>query len=742
MSDQPKSPLREITQPFIDLVHAPRALWGINLAYAIEGMVYFGMLGYLAIYFSDFVFQGIEHADEYSHNMVMVLTAGITIAMFVLGVVPDKLGVRFALIAAFVCMLIGRTLISGAPNLLGLEPTRPGVFVGDKLSLHITRLETRDGNKAITAATVIANDPGGAEAAAHMALDLAAGDGFVPTNGIESRLVKLSEATVVDNKENAWEVEYGTARVKARLFAHAGNTVGLCPGAVFALDSAYVTQRDGTYVIRSHWTDDFGRVDATACAEAQNPPSETSSREQLQKPTKRWPVSGEMPAISGATPVTIAALRDMPDGPVDVVVRDACVTYVRNGGYFLQADKDSPAIFAFVKPLWSRLHLVTMLGMLVVVIGYGMYQPSAYAGVRQFTTPKTAAMAFAMLYALMNLGGWLPTFAFLLRDENFLNLGIPGTYWVYTGFTLVALLATIVILTNKTVREASARAKAETAAITAAESSGQPTGSAGADSPAMERRWVPIHMWVLAVLVIAAVYWRVPSPTDLKLSVGLSVLWVFLATFPWTAPWLARHPLADTKFCFFIFALIPVQTLFTYNWLILPQYISRAFEGWIGEYFEIASNSNPLLIFIAVPIITAISQRAKVYNMMVLGTFIMAAPAFLLALGPHWWTLFLYLLIMTIGEAMWQPRFLQYAAEIAPEGRTGQYMGVAQLPWFMTKMLVPWLYSGWMMDRYCPAEGQQNTQLMWLVFGCIAMGSTVLLSLAKGWIGKDFKTKA
>ena len=30
-------------------------------------------------------------------------------------------------------------------------------------------------------------------------------------------------------------------------------------------------------------------------------------------------------------------------------------------------------------------------------------------------------------------------------------------------------------------------------------------------------------------------------------------------------------------------------------------------------------------------------------------------------------------------------------------------MGVAQLPWFLTKVLVPLLYSGCMMDRYCPA---------------------------------------
>ena len=218
---------------------------------------------------------------------------------------------------------------------------------------------------------------------------------------------------------------------------------------------------------------------------------------------------------------------------------------------------------------------------------------------------------------------------------------------------------------------------------------------------------------------------------------------LFFATVPPMRRWIARHPLADGKFSFFIFALIPVQTLFTYNWFILPQYISRAFEGWIGRYFEIAANANPILIFIAVPIITAITMKANVYKMMIIGTFVMAAPTFLLVPSARtpWTLLGGYLLIMTIGEAMWQPRFLQYAAEIAPKGRTGQYMGVAQLPWFLTKVLVPLLYSGWMMDRYCPAEGEQNTEFMWFIFACIAMTSTVMLILAKRWAGKDFKTQ-
>jgi MFS family permease len=143
---------------------------------------------------------------------------------------------------------------------------------------------------------------------------------------------------------------------------------------------------------------------------------------------------------------------------------------------------------------------------------------------------------------------------------------------------------------------------------------------------------------------------------------------------------------------------------------------------------------------VAVPIVTALTMKKKIYNMMIIGTFIMAAPAFLLAFGTNLWTLLGYLLVMTIGEAMWQPRFLQYAAEIAPEGRTGAYMGVAQFPWFLTKMLVP-LYSGFMLQKYVPAEGGKQPEMMWLIFACIAMTSTLLLIIFRGWVG-DMKAKA
>lgn len=503
--DKP-SPLKEITQPFVDLLHAPRALWGINAGYLIEGLCYFGVLGYLAMYFNQYV--GLS--DQVAGFMVGVLTAGITGSMFFFGGLADRWGVRVAMLAAFVLLVFGRLGLAAAPS--------------------------------------IGSQGGG---------------------------------------------------------------------------------------------------------------------------------------------------------------------------------------------LGSVVHLVAMGGILLVVLGYGMYQPAAYAGVRAFTTPKTAAMGYAMLYALMNLGGFIPTFFPPIRKA----FGISGTYWVFTALTVVSLVLTFLILTKRVEQKAIAEAKA----------SQDEAKSAQEKKKAEEEKKKA----------------EAEKARAASLGLGGRIL-----------HWFKNHPLADAKFAFFIFCLIPVQTLFAHNWLTLPMYVARAYRPpvqaawevalgdvlplqfaagssaaqaagnwsevlrlWIGENFEVATNFNPIMIFVLVPVVAAITQKRKVYNMMVAGTLVMAAPTFLLALGANFWTLLSYLVLMTVGEAMWQPRFLQYAAEIAPEGRTAAYMGVAQFPWFLTKMIVP-LYSGWFLAHYVPDEGPVHSESMWLIYGLIAVTSTVMLVLAKGWVGKDFKTKA
>lgn len=449
-----KNTIKELTQPFKDLLKTSRALFGLNLSYILEGLTYFGVVGLLAIYFNEYT----KLDDIVAGRMVGVLTAGITLSMLFLGATVDLIGVRKALLYSLVFMLIGRILLSAAPNL--------GV-----------------------------------------------------------------------------------------------------PG------------------------------------------------------------------------------------------------------------------------LWGTAHIYAMLGIFGIVLGYGIYQPAAYAGVKKFTTEKTAAMGYAMLYALMNLGGFLPG---LISPPIRKSFGILGVFWVYVVLTVVGIIVVYFIMTKKAVEKAITEASKE-------------KNENVEEEDAL-------------------------SKMSAKEKLGF---------------YIKNFPLKDLRFLFFIFILIPVQTLFAHNWLTLPLYTSRAFNGFVQDNFEFFVNLNPILIFILTPMVAALTTKKNAYSMMIVGTLVMAFPTFILALGPNMTTLMLYLVIMTIGEAMWQPRFLQWVAEIAPKNMTGIYMGIGQFPWFLTKIITS-QYSGWFLMKYCPANtspAMMNTETMWLIYGFIAILSPIGLIVARKWMMKGFKTK-
>jgi POT family proton-dependent oligopeptide transporter len=342
--------------------------------------------------------------------------------------------------------------------------------------------------------------------------------------------------------------------------------------------------------------------------------------------------------------------------------------------------------------LGQSAHWIAMIGLLGIIIGYGIYQPAAYAGVKKFTSAKTSAMGYAMLYALMNLGGFLPG---LISPPLRRAFQITGVFWVYVILTVAGMIVVAVIITTKAEREAATAARAEDKAL----------GTTVSDDQDDELN-------------------------DMTLKEKIAF-------------YLKNFPLKDMRFLYFIFILIPVQTLFAHNWLTLPQYTSRAFEGFVSNNFEFFVNLNPILIFVLTPIVTAFTARKNTYKMMIIGTFIMAAPTFMLAFGPNIYTLMSYLIIMTIGEAMWQPRFLQWVAEIAPKNMTGIYMGIGQFPWFLTKIITS-LYSGWFLMKYCPDNvpvSQLNTEFMWIIYGIIAIASSFGLLFARRWMLKGFKEK-
>lgn len=394
----------------------------------------------------------------------------------------------------------------------------------------------------------------------------------------------------------------------------------------------------------------------------------------------------------------------------------------------------------------SPMFLLMAAGLLLMVAAYGLYMPAAYAGVKRYTNPQTAAIGYAVIYGLMNLGAFLSGFVSANTRHAFVAKfppnGLTAVFWIYSGITLFGSLLTMLIISRKVDRQAVERVARETRQMNTAEQNLAADAKAAAGKKVEARvpmgifyAWLVIDLAALALLILSRLG-KVALPGSplyaLLALASLGTIWEFLRRRP-------DHPFRDVRFVFFIFILIPVQTLFAHNWLTIPYYLDRAFAGTgVSRYFEVFSNLNPILIFVLSPLIAALTVRRNVYKMMIAGTFVMALPTFLLALGPNVYLFLFFILLMSVGEAMWQPRFLQWVAEIAPEGKTGLYMGIGQFPWFLTKMITS-LYSGYVIARYCPKPElglPLRTGTMWLMYAFIAMISPIALVLARKWMAK------
>lgn len=350
-----------------------------------------------------------------------------------------------------------------------------------------------------------------------------------------------------------------------------------------------------------------------------------------------------------------------------------------------------------------------ILGLLVMASSSGILQPVCYSGVKQFTDEKTSSMGYAAIYAVMNLGivvvGTLSAWVrpgvqkildgspgaqtpsgFLAALARISGSGVQAVNWLCCALTVLILGLTFVLFTRR----------AEATRLRPEKTGAKP------DSP------------------------KLPWPARLK-------------------AYFAEGPFANARFVFFIFMLLPVRTLFAHQWLTMPEYILRAYPKNVGDKMEWLVNwINPGIIFVGVPLLTAVTRRANVYTMMIIGSLVSAAPTFLLCFGPDLKLLISYFVIFSIGEALWSARFLEYAAELAPPGRVAQYMGLASIPWLLAKGTTG-LYSGYLLATYCPGKtpvAQLHTGTLWLIYGLIAMSSPIGLWLARSWVMRGLHTNS
>ena len=187
------------------------------------------------------------------------------------------------------------------------------------------------------------------------------------------------------------------------------------------------------------------------------------------------------------------------------------------------------------------------------------------------------------------------------------------------------------------------------------------------------------------------------------------------------------------RFVVVCFITLNVRMIFRHLDATLPKFMVREFGEDVpkGTIYSI----NPALIVILVPIITAATTKVDPLVMIHYGTYVSAASVFFLAFSTTIWATIMFVIFLSIGEAMWSPRLYDYTMSVCQEGREGTFMALASAPLFLAKLPVGFL-SGFLLERFCPEEGERQSQTMWLIIGLITASSPILLTCLWGYVSK------
>jgi MFS family permease len=385
--------------------------------------------------------------------------------------------------------------------------------------------------------------------------------------------------------------------------------------------------------------------------------------------------------------------------------------------------------------------LVFVFALIPLALGFAIVAPVISVAIKRYTTREGAALGFGLFYVLMNLafalGGvffdWIRgryatrDAAGKIIDENAGAVLLGLHFSTYQMIFVFCLAATVVSLLITWFVRDGVEMTDDGVIVRQQESKG---------SGLAALRGAAVETWSVIAGTVRERFFRI--------YMGLLSLTLFV------------------RFVFFHFQ-------YTF-----PKYGIRVLgEGAkIGSIYGVL---NPVLIVFLVPLVAALTKKTGSYKMMIWGSAISSLSCFLAAMPASWfadltgtvlgelvfirwlgmapdmaalladppvpeyWPLILFIVVFTIGEAIWSPRLMQFTAEIAPKGREGAYIALSVLPFFVAKFFVGPM-SGWLVNAYTPVDAAgaalasyPRHHMLWIWIGGMAVLSPAGLLVFRRW---------
>jgi MFS family permease len=357
--------------------------------------------------------------------------------------------------------------------------------------------------------------------------------------------------------------------------------------------------------------------------------------------------------------------------------------------------------------------LAVGLGLMPLALGEALMTPVMVAAIRRYSTTAQRSIAFSIFYVMMNGGFWISGRLFDFVRKRLGEHGhclLPGLGLEISTYRTLLLLGFLFTIPNLLIIYFFLR-----------------DGVEATDNGVRITPEKPQH----AGEGLAKAVFLSAGDALVKTARIFIGLW--------------RQP-AFHKFLAFLALVVGVRLIFYHMHYTYPKFGIRELGPGspIGQLWTL----NPLLIIILVPIVGALTQRISAYRMVVVGSLVSALSVFFVA-APHQWfqpladglpghlighkwlgiegavspwyvSIFLFVTLLSLGEALWSPRLYEYTAAIAPKGQEGSYMAMSLLPFFVAKLFVG-LMSGRLLARFCPEAGPRHSEIMWLIVAVTAL---------------------
>ena len=175
-----------------------------------------------------------------------------------------------------------------------------------------------------------------------------------------------------------------------------------------------------------------------------------------------------------------------------------------------------------------------------------------------------------------------------------------------------------------------------------------------------------------------------------------------------------------------------------------PKYAVRAFgcDVPFGSIYAI----NPAMIILGVPIVAAATPHVRHFDMIFRGSWLTAVSPFIVAASQTYVGTCLFVIVLSLGEMVWSPRWYDYTMACAPPGKEGVFGALALMPIFAAK-LPTGLLGGYLLQTHCPAapggdcvdgggvrDAPCDGRALWGIIGLVTLTSPLLIAVFHRWL--------